>query len=230
MADYRNQCPPWLEQELARQLAPVAAPDALWDRIHRPRRKRPGIALDWVFWPAAAAMILLAFTGILRVRGMHRDAVGITEHEAALLTSGFGQLDLRSDDFEETRAWVKSQANIDIDIPAGQPAADRGAVRLLGARLVRLRGLPVAAIDYRVGDMVATLLVSGRSAGQSGEASASKHFFSRIESPAGVRIVSWNMRNQTYAIAFSGAGSSGGACLLCHANTPGLLVGLPGIN
>ncbi len=227
MADYKNPSASWLKNELARQLAPVAAPDLLWDRINQPLKRRPGMPLDWCFWPAAAAMVLLAFVGIWRTHGAFRDGGRITDQEVVLLTNSLGRLDLRSDDFEETRGWVKTQANIDIDIPSGQPVADRGAVRLLGARLIRLRGLPVAAIDYRVGDRVATLFVSGRSAALSGDAPSSKHLFSRIESAGGVRIVSWNMRNQTYAIAFSGAQNSTGDCLLCHAYSQSLIIGLP---
>jgi hypothetical protein len=57
-----------------------------------------------------------------------------------------------------------------------------------------------------------------------GSAKASKHLFSQG------RLVSWNMRSQTYTIAFlgtgafSGTGNSRGACLLCHANSPGVIL------
>jgi hypothetical protein len=217
---YKDHTLPWLEKELTRQLAPLPAPDSLWRRINQPvPDQRPATAPDWVFWPVAAAMVLLALAGLLRARGPHRDTGRITEQEMAVMAYSRGPLDLRSDDFEATRAWVKSQVDIDVEIPAGQPAAERGAVRLLGARLIRLRGLPVAAIDYQVGDRVATLIVSGRSAGLSQDAPASRHVFSRIEPAEGMRIVSWNMRNQTYAIAYSGAPNSHAACLLCHANS-----------
>jgi hypothetical protein len=228
VAEYRNHASLWLEKELARQLAPVAAPDSLWDRInHPPRTRRPGIGFDWAFWPAAAAMVLLAFVGVLRTRAAHHDSGRITEQEAALLTSGFGRLDLRSDSFEETRAWVKSHAGLDIEIPP-EPA-DRDAVRLLGARLLRFRGLPLAAIDYLAGDQTATLLVAGPDAAWTADARSSRHVLSPGEFTNAVRIVSWNSRNQSYVIAFSGARNSHGACLLCHANTPGLIVGSPGI-
>jgi hypothetical protein len=229
VADYKNHSSLWLEKELARQLAPVSAPDSLWDRINQPRRaRRQGIGFEWAFWPAATAMVLLAFAGVLRTRTAHPDSGRITEQESALLTSGFGRLDLRSDSFEETRAWVKSHAGLDIEIPP--ESADRGAVRLLGARLIRFRGLPVAAIDYVAGDQTATLLVAGRDVAWAGDARSPRHVLSPEESTGGVRIVSWNSRNQSYAIAFSSARNSHGACLLCHANTPGLIVGFPGIH
>jgi hypothetical protein len=215
----------WLERELARQLAPVAAPESLWDRIDR-RQRRPGrrISLERTFWPVAVAMVLLAFAGVLRTLNVNREPDSLPEQELALVARPSGDFDFRSNSFAETRAWVKAQANIDIDVPAGRPAAGRGAVRLLGTRIIRLHGLPVAAIDYRAGDQVATLFVSGKRAGLTGSAKASKHLFSQG------RLVSWNMRSQTYTIvfsetgAFSGAGNSRGACLLCHANSPGVIL------
>jgi hypothetical protein len=98
--------------------------------------------------------------------------------------------------------------------------ADRGAVRLLGVRMARLRGLPVAAIDYRVGDEGATLFVSGKRGGPSGNGADSRHVFLPTKSTGDARLYSWSMHNQIYAITFSGAENSHAACLLCHANSP----------
>jgi hypothetical protein len=209
----------WLERELGRQLAPVAAPESLWDGINRQqRRPKRRISLERSFWPVALAMVLLAFAGILRTLSLSREPDPLPEQELALFARSSGDFDFRSNSFAETRAWVKAQANIDIDVPASRPAADRGAVRLLGTRILRLHGLKVAAIDYRVGDQLATLFVSGKRAGLTGSAKASKHLFSQG------RLVSWNMRSQTYTIAFAGTGNSRGACLLCHANSPGVIL------
>jgi hypothetical protein len=215
----------WLERELARQLAPVAAPESLWDRINRQQR-RPSrrISFERTFWPVAVAMVLLAFAGVLRTLSLNREPDQLPEQELALLARPSGDFDFHSNSFADTRAWVKAQANIDIDVPAGRPGAEHGAVRVLGTRIIRLRGLAVAAIDYRVGDQVATLFVSGKRAGLTGTAKASKHLFSRG------RLVSWNMRSQTYTIAFSATGAfsetgnSHGACLLCHASSPGVIL------
>jgi hypothetical protein len=210
MADLR------LEKEWARQLGPVSAPESLWDRINRqqgpPRCRRA--SMEWVFWPVAAAMVVLAIFGILRARNAHYDPERFTDEELALraTTSGF---DFRSDNFEDTRAWVKGRANIDIDLPPGHAEADRSAVRMLGVRMVDLRGLPIAAIDYRVGDEMATLFVSGKRAGLTGDMGVSNHMYTRR------RLVSWNMRNETYTIAYRSARNPHGACLLCHATSPG---------
>jgi hypothetical protein len=195
----------WLERELARQLAPVAAPESLWDRINEQQRiPRRRVSFDRAFWPVAAAMVLLAFAGVLRNLTVDRDP--------PIAAGGSGNFDFRSNNFDDIRAWAKTEANIDIDLPSGQLAPDRSDVQLLGARLIRQRGLPVAAIDYRVGGEAATLFVSGKRGGLSGTTEAAGHLFSRINA----RLVSWNVGNQTYTIAFSGAKSPHGACLLCH--------------
>ena len=54
---------------------------------------------------------------------------------------GASSLDFRSDDPAEIRSWVKARVNVDIDLPAGS-----SRVRLLGARLIRFNGAPVAAV------------------------------------------------------------------------------------
>jgi len=207
----------WLEKELARQLAPVTAPESLWDRMNQQRRRPPRrIALERAFWPVAVVMLLLAVAGVVRTIGVDRDPDTLTAEELALIKVS-GTFDFRSDSFEATRTWVKAEANIDIDLPAGQRVAG-GVVRLLGVRMARLRGLPVAVIDYRIGDEVATLFVSGKHAGPTLNG---RHLFAPTKSAGDARLYSWNMRNQTYAIAFSGADNSHAACLLCHSNTPG---------
>jgi hypothetical protein len=203
----------WLEKELARQLAPVTAPESLWDRIDRPQtRPRHRAPLEWLFWPIAAAMLLLVVVGIVRTRRPH-DPEAFPDQELSSLDAHSG-FDFRSNSFEDTRAWVKARANIDIDLPPSHRTSDSGAVRLSGVRMIQLRGLPIAAIDYRVGDEAATLFVSGKRAGLTGEMGVSKHMYTRS------RLVSWNMRNETYTIAFSSGKNTRGACLLCHSSTP----------
>jgi hypothetical protein len=59
---------PRIERALRQGLAPVSAPEGLWNALHRrpianePQRSR----LDWAFWPVATVMLMLALAGILR--------------------------------------------------------------------------------------------------------------------------------------------------------------------
>ncbi len=68
MADLRiDEATPWLEKELARQLAPVAAPEALWGRIQEARRMpRRSVSFRWAVWPAFALLTLFVCAGALR--------------------------------------------------------------------------------------------------------------------------------------------------------------------
>lgn len=209
-----NEATPWLARELTRQLAPVAAPDGLWTGIQEassaPQRS---VSFRWTVWPAFAALTLVSCVGLLRqLTGMNR----LTQSELAEVSAGSKDFDFRSNDFRAIRAWVSARTNIDIDLPPGQSMGDARPVRLIGARLIRFRGSRVAAIDYRVGDRVATLLVSGKRPRLSWSTEPSKHLFSQIRMQGGGRALSWDMGNEVYTIAFAGTREFHGACLICH--------------
>ena len=53
------------------------------------------------------------------------------------------------------------KAKSDIDIPRECLPPNSGTTQLLGARLIRLNGFPVAAITYKVGEDFAAMLVAG---------------------------------------------------------------------
>ena len=215
-----NDGSPWiqhaaLERELARQLAPVAAPENLWDRIHEPGRPAPqGAPIAWFVWPAMAVVLLACAVGYWKINH--------AREPLAELPSASRDFDFRSSDFGAIRKWVKAESNIDIDLPDGS-AASAAPVLLLGVRLIRFRGSPAAAIDYHVGEGAATLVVSGKQGGLSGNTEVGKHLFSAMKSAGKEHLLSWNMRDQNYTIAYSEDKDLGGACLLCHANTRSLI-------
>ena len=188
----------WLEMELARELGPAAAPEALWDRIHEQQARQRGDSFRW--WLVAAALLLTVSGGMAWRISMARDPVSALEKLAERELSSPQRFDLYSNNPLEIRTWVKTKTDIDLEM------SGNSAVRLLGARLMRLDGMPVAAIGYQVGDSAATLLVCRK---RSGGAATTKHVFSRADS----RLFTWSMREQVYTIA-----SSAAACLLCHAN------------
>lgn len=205
---------PWLEAELARQLGPVAAPEALWNRIalapQEPVR-HPRAEPVWLLWPAIAAIFVLACAGLLwelaQARGPMRDTTQLTPRELRMLASTTRGFDFASDNPAALRRWVKSNTGIDIEMPA----APSGTVRLLGARLATVRGMLIASISYKVGDDAATLFVSRR-LGAGWRLAAAKHVFAKSEPD----LVTWNMGRQVYTIAFAGTGDQRGACKLCH--------------
>jgi hypothetical protein len=207
----------WLESELVRQLAPVAAPGTLWDRVCTPRPSVPrGTSIHRVAWPVAAAIVLVAGAGAFWQLNRMREPV-------VELPATSRDFDFRSNDFGAVRTWVKAKADIDIDLPDESAVAENAPARVLGVRLIRFRGLPSAAIDYRVGDGSATLVVSRKRAGLRDDGEAGKHLFSAMKASGNERLISWSMRDQNYTIAFSGEKDLRGACVLCHANQRGMV-------
>ncbi len=220
-----NDSNPWpqhaaLERELARHLAPVTAPETLWNRIHDPRPSSPRITpiawFNWhrAVWPAAAVALIVCVAGYWKMSH--------PREPLAELPPASRDFDFRSSDFGAIRKWVKAESNIDIDLPEGS-ATSAAPVLLLGVRLIRFRGSPAAAIDYHVGEGAATLVVSGKQEGLSGNTEVGRHLFSAMESAGKEHLLSWNMRNQNYTIAYSGKKDLGGACLLCHSDPRSLI-------
>jgi len=193
----------WLEAELARQFCPVSAPDALWNRIHeqrRPLRVRPE-RRPMAMGSVAAIALLIVAAGMFWRMGVTRDP----------------SEEITSDDPRQIRSWVKAKSNIDIPLP-DQPTLGR----LLGARIIRLQQYSVAVVNYRVGSESATLLVTDRPA--TGESRSPGHTSPRIKITGDTALYSWSLGPDDYTIAFSGVKEPRAACLLCHVNTPALMV------
>jgi anti-sigma factor RsiW len=209
---------PWLEQELSRQLRPVAAPESLWNRIHeqrRPLRVRPRFGTLWL----AAAVALLTLSGGMvaqfsATRDPAPDLLNLAERELQADTDSSGAIGFRSGDPGEIRTWVKRGSGIDIDLPE----RTNGTVSLVGARLMRMDGFPVAAITYRVGKDFAAMVVTGRRGGLK----RNGHIGQRSSSRGDTRLFSWNMSGELYTIALARATDSRAACILCHAEPHGL--------
>ncbi|MES1260180.1 MAG: hypothetical protein ABUS49_00485 [Acidobacteriota bacterium] len=229
---------PWLERELANQLRPVKAPPGLWEKglWEKSLREKPGHVIPPVFprrragwpltlWPALAAAVLIVSAALfLQARMPLRDMTQITNQDLRVLADASTGSVFRSDDPNKIRHWVKTRGNIDIELP---PNPVRG-VHLLGAKLVELRGTLIAAVAYHIGDEAATLLVSRKRAAFWSGDRTSKHLFTQVatsQGPAnmGSNMLSWSMREQNYAIAYTGTGDPQAGCLLCHADLHGRL-------
>jgi len=172
-----------LEAQLARHLRPVAAPDDLWFRIQEPRHSHSGAVLRWPVWAFAAAV---AATIALFCFNLAR---------------GVEDVEFRSTDPAQIRAWVRANAGIDIPLPA-RTGAD---VKLIGVSMVR-SGSPLVCVTYRVGNQAARLLVT-----RTNHAAPSHASMAQGTSPA-----TWMMQGQTYTLASSAPENARAACVLCH--------------
>ncbi len=197
----------WLEAQILRQMAQVKAPDTLWKRIETERRARRATPrTGWMLWPAVATILLFASGDLLweidKARG---DVIRLSDREIAGLTS---------EDPAEISGWVKAKADMDVDLSC----CHNPEVRLFGVRLLRVKDEIVAAISYQMHGKSATLLVSKKGVA-----------IRRTEpNPPGGRLVSWNSRDRSFAIAWphanevSEAGNAA-SCLRCHVDGHGAL-------
>jgi len=201
----------WIERELTHQLAAVAAPESLWDRIQdgpAPRGKR---SFEWTRWPMAAALALaIAGATAWQFEGARRPASGMQARaleELQDFSIDPQRFDFRSADPVAIAAWVKTEANIALHLPR-----ENGAVRLLGARMIARGENPIAAIAFEVGGTRAALLVSRTAPGD--RTTTPKHAFAKNDG-ARSGLFSWSMDRQVYLLACS-AKDPQVACLLCH--------------
>ncbi|HEY2017412.1 MAG TPA: hypothetical protein VGH38_28095 [Bryobacteraceae bacterium] len=192
----------WLELELAEQLAPVAAPDDLWDRVEgaigRPAAVAASVAIrrELPRWPIAAIVTLMVAAATLWLAAKGQEPAPNLAQLAQEELLDRAPLDLRSSDPGEIGAWMRQHAGVSVSLPT------TGKAHLSGVRLIRKGGTRIAAVEYAVGSDAATLLVA-----RVGSAPSAPHGLS-----------SWSSGGQCYALACSNRERPETACLLCHAS------------
>ncbi len=196
----------WLDLELSHHLAPVAAPDVLWDRIQngvgraertslRAAFERPHGLARYAGWPIAAILTLTAAAGALWQAANRRQPTLNLQELAIEQLRNPEPLAMHSGDPRAISAWMR-QAGIDVTLPT--PSND--TVHLLGARVFEERGARIGAVAYRVGPDTATLLIA-----RAGIAPGPAH-----------GQLSCKTRGQSYTVACSNPDRPEAACLLCH--------------
>lgn len=202
----------WLEPMLDRHLAPVTAPDRLWDLVQHPPTPRRKLFTPAPLLVPAFVILLAAATWSLLPRFSHRESSNEVLAIQALASQP-EDLELRADTITEIRAWVKSRTGLDIPLPG----TTVDAVQMTGVCAVK-GGTPAVEVAYRVGGRHAALLVSKAGFPQQDDG---KHRFLKCESVGAARVSSWTMRGQLYTLAYAATGDDAlGAgkdeCLLCH--------------
>jgi len=204
------------EPELARHLGPVKAPDQLWDRVQGAASAGRSVSsvrtgqTGWnPAWGWVSAVALVALAAGLTV-WLNRD-VSSEQIAVRALSRTPEQLQFRSADLSELRAWVKNDTGMDVPLPVRTASS----VQMVGAYVSRKK-TTTAEISYRVGGTDVALVVSKIPAQGDG-----RHAFVKGGSYHGANFQSWTMRGQMYTIASSDALVG---CLLCHSTgAPGRL-------
>lgn len=203
----------WLKPILEKQLAPTAAPAALWgqvaDRMAGTERTAP--VRFGLVWALVVPGLLLAVAGLSTLR----HPVEPTASSDALAIIGLGQrpgaLDFQSDRADDIRAWVTRNTGLDVTFRNQPPSP----IQLLGARVVKA-DVPAAEVAFRVGDTRGALLIT-RPYGT--VARALSHRGLSAEPRDGAAVTSWTSHSQRYTLAMASPESFQAACHLCHPGT-----------
>jgi len=192
----------WLDLQLSHHLAPVEAPEALWDRIQRSTVRGAGprpetLRVGFSAWPIAAILTLMAAAGTLWLVAKGEEPALDLRQLALEQLRNPEAVELHSSDPARISAWMR-RAGLNVTLPS-----QRGTlVRLVGARLIEKGGVRIGEIRYTVGRDTAALLVARAGSGPEG----------------GHGHYAWRSQGQSFAVASSDAERPDEPCLLCHAN------------
>ena len=142
-----------LERVLTKHLAPVEAPQELWNRIRQPERTSAHTHSLWTAWAAAAATIALSVGGWAYWQLHRENPVSIQTMALSALKHQSGDMELRTEDATAVRQWVKSHSGLDI------PMLPRHSswVKIIGASITGSDD-KIAEVSYQVGEYKAALL------------------------------------------------------------------------
>jgi hypothetical protein len=188
-----------VDLELGRHLQRVTAPDELWSRIQAGLKTAP--APRWRLWAVCAATAA-AIVGICYFSIGSDSSAYLSQAASRELGTSPEQLDFRSSDPAEIRAWVEAHAGLDIPLASAQSVSFVGVKLLQGSRFL-------VCVSYCIGDKKGKLFVARGGAG------GPRHPSIRHTSYQGASIISWVAGGQSYAIA-TRKGSLDAACALCH--------------
>ncbi len=201
--------PNWLADKLREELRPATAPDRLWARIQAPAAaSRAETGPTRFLWPAIALLMLLASADLLwefsKARGSLRQFAQPDPSTIASLASAADACDIYSNDPVRLRQWVKSHSGIEIALPDHPPS-----VKVVGARVVNLRGTLVASLKYEAisgsPEKDRTVVIWKGNPGKKPHTASNRM--------AGTEMVSWTQGETVFAAEGSSARE---ACLLCH--------------
>jgi hypothetical protein len=199
-----------VEKILRKRLRRIEAPSELWAQVQSGEHLSARTSPTWIPWASTVAAVVAVVGGWTLWQG--KQAPLSTEALAvAALKDGGAHLELRTDEPDEVRRWVRAQSGIEIPLP---PVHDP-TVRIMGANIIQ-GAVPVAEISYRVGEDTATLLVAKD---PTGARSLPGHEAREAESYKSARVSSWSMRGQAYTLASASSGEFKSACLLCHTDS-----------
>lgn len=201
-----------LERVLTKHLAPVEAPQELWNRVRQSGAPAHTHSM-WTAWVTVAATITLSVGGWAYWQLHRENPVSIQAMALSALKHKSADMELRTDDASTVRQWVKANAGIDIPLPPRHSSW----VKIVGASISGSSSDKIAEVSYQVGEYQAALLVAKD---KTGAKSYPSHEIRPSDPLETARVSSWSMKGQSYTLAWRAPGEARVACLLCHGAEP----------
>ena len=225
-----------LSQKVRAAKAPFPAPEMLRQRLQEriasreqkvaPKLKLVATISTWRRWPLAAiaAMLLLTITSVLFFRmGRREDQAELMMHTAVMAHRELQQnqipLDILSNSPQEVSEWFGKRVSFPFHMAdTGIASDDRAKYKLVGGRLMSVRGEHVALLSFRLSNELVSLLIgSGEFAiDEGGTAIESNGVILHSRDRDALHIVSWKNRGLSYVLVFRTAPSNKGKCERCH--------------
>ncbi len=128
-------------------------------------------------------------------------------------------LEVRSDSQQTLNEWFKAKSPFSLALPASPPAlGEERPYRLEGARLVQVGSKSAVYIAYQmetgpVSLMVAPDSVAVASGGVEIDFKKVSFHYQMVE---GYKVVTWSLRERTYALVSQEGNSTQRSCMVCH--------------
>jgi anti-sigma factor RsiW len=246
------QCRAYLEEELAlskllQAAAPLySAPDELRVRVtamlaSAPRSRRSAekgartgeaVRRSWSWgarrWFPLLSAVFIGFICVAISRSILRE-IGARSYVEAAVTVHRGTLDGRfppqilSGSPETVTRWVDRRVSFHFQLPVSQPVPQgTSRYRLVGARLIRLKGGTGVVITYHHQDQVVSLLVASAQTAviAGGDQVPDDHLLFHFRMEGGLNVITWYNHGLAYALVSSVSGSARQSCLVCHGRLP----------
>ncbi|HET8922450.1 MAG TPA: hypothetical protein VFN26_05575 [Candidatus Acidoferrum sp.] len=201
------------EERLLAELKPPLRPDPTPQDEPSPPRWQ---FMRWLV-PALGLTVIVLVVAVKPLSGSKFAEFAVSTHRK--YAQGNLALDVRSDSQAALNEWLKVKSPFPLGLPVSPLApGEERPYRLEGARLVQVVGKPAVYIAYQMQTGPVSLIVTPASvAVASGGVKVDfKKVSFHYRMVEGYKVVTWSLRERTYALVSQEGNSTQGSCMVCH--------------
>jgi hypothetical protein len=217
-------------------------PDAVWNAIqlHLQASEREGFTAPsggrrrplWRTVGATAAVALVVAAALWHWGRFHTPQIRLHASSSAILNplertardlylasaSGDVSFDLTDDSPQVVSDWARRRHGLRVDLADARPTPDAGRYQLIGAKTISIGAQQGVLVTYRIDSSSVALLTthSDAIADAPREAWFAKAITYRNDLDAGVKILTWTRKGQSYALASTLPNVGEESCFICH--------------